>query len=48
VVRRVLEGADADPESIRAQLEEDADKDKRTDVAPSLAPDANRALLTTY
>lgn len=28
VVRRVLEGADADPESIRAQLEEDVDKDK--------------------
>ena len=48
VVRRVLEGADADPESIQAQLEEEADKDKRTDVAPSLAPDAKRALLAAY
>ncbi len=48
VVWRVLEAADADPESIRAQLEEDADKDKRTDVAPSLAPDAKRALLAAY
>src|SRR5215210_4463892 len=48
VVRRVLEGAGADPEQIRAQLEEEAQKGGRTDVAPSLAPDAKRALLAAY
>ncbi len=48
VVRRVLEGAEADPEAIRAQLEEEADKGGRTDVTPSLAPDAKRALLAAY
>jgi len=47
-VRRVLEGADADPDQIRAQLEEEAEKGGRTDVAPSLAPDAKRTLLTAY
>src|ERR687894_474818 len=48
VVRRVLEGAGADPNEIRAQLEEEANKGSRTDVAPSLAPDAKRALLAAY
>ena len=48
VVRRVLEGVEADPEAIRAQLEEEADKGGRTDVTPSLAPDAKRALLAAY
>src|SRR4051812_5845775 len=48
VVRRVLEGAGANPDEIRAQLEEEAQKGGRTDVAPSLAPDAKRALLATY
>jgi ATP-dependent Clp protease ATP-binding subunit ClpC len=48
VVRRALEGVDADPESIRAQLEEEADKGARADVSPSLAPDAKRALLSAY
>ena len=48
VVRRVLEGAEADPEAIRAQLEEEADKGGRTNVTPSLAPDAKRALLAAY
>jgi ATP-dependent Clp protease ATP-binding subunit ClpC len=48
VVRRVLEGADAEPEAIRAQLEEEAQKGGRTDVSPSLAPDAKRALLAAY
>src|ERR687890_918137 len=47
VVRRVLEGADADPDQIRAQLEE-ARKEDRKEVAPSLAPDAKRALLAAY
>src|ERR687898_3473160 len=48
VVRRVLEGAGADPEQVRAQLEEEVQKGGRTDVAPSLAPDATRALLAAY
>src|SRR5918998_1259557 len=48
VVRRVLEGAGADPEHVRAQLEEEVQKGDRTDVAPSLAPDAKRALLAAY
>ena len=48
VVRRVLEGADADPGQIRAQLEEETGKEDRKDVAPKLAPDAKRALLAAY
>ncbi len=48
VVRHVLEQIDADPQAIAAQLEEEADKGKRTDVAPSLAPDAKAALLAAY
>src|ERR687892_1105047 len=48
VVRRVLEGAGADPEHVRAQLEEEVQKGGRMDVAPSLAPDAKRALLAAY
>src|SRR5918998_326990 len=48
VVRRVLEDAGADPDQIRAQLEEEAQRGGRTDVAPSLAPDAKRALLAAY
>jgi len=48
VVRRVLEGAGADPDEIRAQIEEEAQRGGRTDVSPSLAPDAKRALLAAY
>src|SRR5215213_8583446 len=48
VVRRVLDGADADPDQIRAQLEEETEKEARKDVSPSLAPDAKRALLAAY
>ena len=48
VVRRVLEEVGADPEAIRAQLEEEVEKGGRTDVSPSLAPDAKRALLAAY
>ena len=48
VVRRVLEEVGADPQAIRAQLEEEAQKGGRTDVSPSLAPDAKRALLAAY
>ncbi len=48
VVRRVVEGVDADPDALRAQLEEEVSKGGRTDVSPSLAPDAKRALLAAY
>jgi ATP-dependent Clp protease ATP-binding subunit ClpC len=48
VVRHVLEQIDADPQAIAAQLEEEAEKGERTDVAPSLAPDAKAALLAAY
>jgi ATP-dependent Clp protease ATP-binding subunit ClpC len=48
VARRVLEGAGADPDALRAQLEEEAQKGGRTDVSPTLAPDAKRALLAAY
>jgi ATP-dependent Clp protease ATP-binding subunit ClpC len=48
VARRVLEEVDADPAAIRAQLEEEVGKGARTDVSPSLAPDAKRALLSAY
>ena len=48
MVRRVLEGAGADPDALRAQLEEEAQKGGRTDVSPTLAPDAKRALLAAY
>jgi ATP-dependent Clp protease ATP-binding subunit ClpC len=48
VVRHVLEQIDADPQAIVAQLEEEAEMGERTDVAPSLAPDAKAALLAAY
>jgi ATP-dependent Clp protease ATP-binding subunit ClpC len=48
VVRHVLDQIDAEPQAIAAQLEEEADKGERTDVAPSLAPDAKAALLAAY
>ena len=43
VVRRVLQGTDADPEAVRAQLEEEVDKQEGQDVSPSLDPVAKRA-----
>ena len=48
VVRHVLQQLDADPDAIAAQLEEEAEKGERTDVAPSLAPNAKAALLAAY
>jgi ATP-dependent Clp protease ATP-binding subunit ClpC len=48
VVRHVLREVDADPEAIAAQVEEEADRAERTDVAPSLSPDAKAALLAAY
>ena len=48
VVRHVLEQVGADPGAVAAQLEEEAEKGDKTDVAPSLAPDAKAALLAAY
>src|SRR5689334_1515428 len=48
VVRHVLREIDADPDAIAAQVEEEAEKAQRTDVAPSLSPDAKAALLAAY
>jgi ATP-dependent Clp protease ATP-binding subunit ClpC len=48
VVAQALRQADADAGSIAARIEEEADKNPRKDVAPSLAPDAKRALLAAY
>jgi ATP-dependent Clp protease ATP-binding subunit ClpC len=48
VVRHVLDQMDADPVAISAQLEEEAEKGGRTDVAPSLSPDAKAVLLAAY
>jgi ATP-dependent Clp protease ATP-binding subunit ClpC len=48
VVRHVLDQVDADPQAIGDQLEEEAEKAERTDVAPSLSPDAKAALLAAY
>jgi ATP-dependent Clp protease ATP-binding subunit ClpC len=48
VVRQVLEGADANPDQIRAQLEKETGKEARKDASPSLAPGAKRALLAAY
>src|SRR5437764_733354 len=45
LVRHVLEQIDADPDAIAAQVEEEAERAQRTDVAPSLSPDATAALL---
>ena len=48
VARRVLAEVDADPDALKAQLEEEVSRGARTQVSPSLAPDAKRALLLAY
>jgi ATP-dependent Clp protease ATP-binding subunit ClpC len=48
VVRHVLQQVGADPAAIAAQIEEEVDTQERTDVAPSLSPDAKAALLAAY
>jgi ATP-dependent Clp protease ATP-binding subunit ClpC len=48
VVRRIIEGVDADAEAITAQIEEEVSKGGRAGVSPSLAPDAKRTLLAAY
>src|SRR5215207_8421323 len=48
VVRRVIEEVDADPDQIRAQIEEEAERGGRLEVSPELSPEAKRALLAAY
>ena len=48
MARHVIEWVDADPDAISTQLEEEADKGGHTNLSPSLAPDAKRALLAAY
>jgi ATP-dependent Clp protease ATP-binding subunit ClpC len=48
VVGHVLRQVGADPQAIAAQLEEEAGRGERTDVAPSLSPDAKAALIAAY
>src|SRR5437762_9739624 len=48
VVRHVLREIDADADAIAAQVEEEAERAQRTDVAPSFSPDAKAALLASY
>ena len=48
VVRHVLQQTGADPDAIAAQLEEEVGRSDRTDVSPSLSPDAKAALLAAY
>ena len=44
----MLQQVDADAEAIAAQVEEEAERGERTDVSPSLSPDAKAALLAAY
>src|SRR5918997_482577 len=48
VVRHVLQQLGADADAIAAQVEDEAERESRTDVAPSLSPDAKAALLAAY
>jgi ATP-dependent Clp protease ATP-binding subunit ClpC len=48
VVRHVLRQIDADPEAISAEIVEEVEQASRTDVSPSLSPDAKAALLAAY
>src|SRR4029453_9776969 len=43
VVQHVLQQVGADPVAIAAQVEEEADVEERTDVAPARSPDAKAA-----
>jgi ATP-dependent Clp protease ATP-binding subunit ClpC len=48
VVRHVLRQAGADADAIADQVEEEAEIGERTDIAPSLTPDAKAVLLAAY
>jgi ATP-dependent Clp protease ATP-binding subunit ClpC len=48
LVVHVLREVDADSAAIAAEVEDQAEQAERTDVAPSLSPDAKNALLQAY
>src|SRR3954454_6235292 len=48
LVATVVRHADGDPQAIAAQVEDEAEKGGRTDVAPSLSPESKAALLAAY
>src|SRR3954451_20604799 len=48
LVAQIVRHADGDPAAIAAQVEDEADRGGRTDVAPSLSPEAKAALLRAY
>jgi ATP-dependent Clp protease ATP-binding subunit ClpC len=48
LVVHVLREIDADSAAIAAEVEDTAEQGERTDVAPSLSPDAKNALLQAY
>jgi ATP-dependent Clp protease ATP-binding subunit ClpC len=47
-VAQIVRHADGDPAAIAAQVEDEAERGGRTDVAPSLSPEAKAALLRAY
>src|SRR5258705_228975 len=48
LVASVVRQADGDPQASAAQVDDEAEKAGRTDVAPSLSPEAKAALLGAY
>jgi ATP-dependent Clp protease ATP-binding subunit ClpC len=48
LVQHVIRQADGDPRAIADQIEEEADRGERTDVAPTLSPEAKAAVLAAY
>src|SRR4051794_7929479 len=48
LVAQIVRHADGDPAAIAAQVEDEAQRGGRTDVAPSLSPEAKAALLRAY
>jgi ATP-dependent Clp protease ATP-binding subunit ClpC len=48
VVKHVLKQLEVDADALAAQVEDEAEQTPRTDIAPSLSPDAKATLLTAY
>ena len=48
LVAQIVRHADGDPAAVAAQIEDEAERGGRTDVAPSLSPEAKAALLRAY
>src|ERR687892_811437 len=48
LVAQIVRHADGDPQAIAAQVADEAERGGRTDVAPSLSPEAKAGLLRAY